>query len=45
MIVDKDCKGLICTDIDGFFHYLPDVNIKSIVTKEMFNSVEYRLEE
>lgn len=44
-LVDKDCDGLLICDKDGYFRYLKNISIKSIVTKEQFESVEYRVEE
>lgn len=44
MIVDKDASGLICTDKDGYFKNIKDnKDIKTIVTKEQFKSVEYEV--
>lgn len=43
MIVDKDCNGLICTDINGDFHYLDKIQIKTILTHEMYNQNCYKV--
>lgn len=45
MIVDKDIRGLLCSDKDGYFHYIDDIQIKTIVTKELFESVKYKVED
>ena len=45
MIVDKDCNGLICTDINGDFHYLDKIQIKTILTHEMYEQNCYKLKE
>jgi preprotein translocase subunit YajC len=43
---DKDGLGICETDEDyAYYKYLEDINIYSIVTKEQFNSIAYRLEE
>lgn len=42
---DRDDKGIIEVDDDyAYGVYLEDINIVSIVTKEQFASMEYRLE-
>jgi hypothetical protein len=45
MIVDKDCNGLICTDINGDFHYLDKIQIKTILTHEMYEQNCYKVGE
>lgn len=42
-IVSKDCGGLLLTDEDGDFDYLKDIDIETIVTKEQFESIEYKV--
>lgn len=42
---DRDDKGIIEVDDDyAYGVYLEDINIVSIVTKEQFASIQYRLE-
>lgn len=43
---DKDGLGICKTDDDyAYYKYLENIDIKSLVTKEQFQSVEFRLEE
>lgn len=44
-IVDKDCRGLHIVDKDLNVFYLEYVDIKTILTKEMYKGNCYKLEE